>query len=130
MQLRACVACCCLVTLPWCRQVIFPTSSEPSLLVSFDSQIVSRSSPPFLAEPIQAVCRQAWCEVHRRPPLWLWQYSNGADETKMTPRVFAAMVRAVAAEQHEEWMKGSRYLNADLLREQIKPMKPNLEIAA
>jgi transposase-like protein len=33
------------------------------------------------------------------------------------------LVRAVAAEQHEEWMEGSRYLNADLLREQIKPMK-------
>ena len=34
------------------------------------------------------------------------------------------LIRAVAAEQHEEWMEGSRYLNADLLREQIKPMKP------
>jgi putative transposase len=33
------------------------------------------------------------------------------------------LIRAVAAEQHEEWMEGSRYLNADLLREQIKPMK-------
>lgn len=40
------------------------------------------------------------------------------------------LVRAVAAEQHEEWMEGSRYLNADLLREQIKLMKTNLAIAA
>jgi len=40
------------------------------------------------------------------------------------------LVRAVAAEQHEEWMEGSRYLNADLLREQIKPMKERLAIAA
>ena len=32
------------------------------------------------------------------------------------------LIRAVAAEQHEEWMEGSRYLNADLLREPIKPM--------
>jgi len=32
------------------------------------------------------------------------------------------LIRAVASEQHEEWMEGSRYLNADLLREQIKPM--------
>lgn len=40
------------------------------------------------------------------------------------------LVRAVAAEQHEEWMEGSRYLNADLLREQISPMKPNLAMAA
>jgi putative transposase len=40
------------------------------------------------------------------------------------------LVRAVAAEQHEEWMEGSRYLNADLLREQIKPMKTTLAIAA
>jgi putative transposase len=40
------------------------------------------------------------------------------------------LVRAVAAEQHEEWMEGSRYLNADLLREQIKPMKNLMTIAA
>jgi putative transposase len=32
------------------------------------------------------------------------------------------LIRAVASEQHEEWMEGSRYLNTDLLREQIKPM--------
>ena len=40
------------------------------------------------------------------------------------------LVRAVAAEQHEAWMEGSRYLNTDLLREQIKPMKERLAIAA
>lgn len=40
------------------------------------------------------------------------------------------LVRAVAAEQHEEWMEGSRYLNAALLQEQIKPMKPTMAIAA
>ena len=40
------------------------------------------------------------------------------------------LVRAVAAKQHEEWMEGSRYLNAALLREQIKPMKPTMAIAA
>jgi len=33
------------------------------------------------------------------------------------------LIRAVASEQHEEWMEGSRYLNAELLREQIIPMK-------
>jgi putative transposase len=35
------------------------------------------------------------------------------------------LIRAVAAEQHEEWMEGSRYLNAALLREPMKlmPMK-------
>lgn len=40
------------------------------------------------------------------------------------------LVRAVAAEQHEEWMEGSRYLNAALLREQIKPVKQMMVIAA
>ena len=30
------------------------------------------------------------------------------------------LIRAVAAKQHEEWMEGSRYLNADLFRELIK----------
>lgn len=33
------------------------------------------------------------------------------------------LIRAVASEQHEEWMEGSRYLNAGLLREQNKPIK-------
>lgn len=32
------------------------------------------------------------------------------------------LIRAVASEQHEEWMEGSRYLNAALLREPVKPM--------
>ena len=40
------------------------------------------------------------------------------------------LVRAVAAEQHEEWMEGSRYLNADLLREHIKPQNERLAMAA
>jgi len=40
------------------------------------------------------------------------------------------LVRAVAAEQHEEWMEGSRYLNAELLREQIKSTKPMMSMAA
>ena len=40
------------------------------------------------------------------------------------------LVRAVAAEQHEEWMEGSRYLNADLLREPIKAMKTTMAMAA
>jgi len=32
-------------------------------------------------------------------------------------------VRAVAAEQHEEWMEGSRYLQAELLKDQINQAK-------
>lgn len=40
------------------------------------------------------------------------------------------LIRAVAAEQHEEWMEGSRYLKTDLLREQLKPTKGTLMIAA
>ena len=30
------------------------------------------------------------------------------------------LVRAVAAEQHEEWMEGSRYMNTELLREHLR----------
>lgn len=30
------------------------------------------------------------------------------------------LVRAIAAETHEEWMEGSRYLNMDLFKEQVK----------
>jgi putative transposase len=40
------------------------------------------------------------------------------------------LVRAVAAEQHEEWMEGSRYLKADLLREPIQSTKAMMSIAA
>jgi putative transposase len=40
------------------------------------------------------------------------------------------LVRAIAAEQHEEWMEGSRYLNASLLRDQIKPTNERLAMAA
>ena len=40
------------------------------------------------------------------------------------------LVRAVAAEQHEEWMEGSRYLNTDLLREPLNPTNPALLAAA
>ena len=31
------------------------------------------------------------------------------------------LVRAIAAETHEEWMEGSRYLNMEPLREQCRP---------
>lgn len=40
------------------------------------------------------------------------------------------LVRAVAAETHEEWMEGSRYLNMDLLREPLKTMKNTVGMAA
>lgn len=30
------------------------------------------------------------------------------------------LVRAIAAETHEEWMEGSRYLNMDPFKEQIR----------
>ena len=40
------------------------------------------------------------------------------------------LVRAVAAETHEEWMEGSRYLNTDLLRDHLKTMKNTMAMAA
>ena len=40
------------------------------------------------------------------------------------------LIRAVAAEQHEEWLEGSRYLNAALLREQSQPTKMMMKLAA
>jgi len=30
------------------------------------------------------------------------------------------LIRAIAAETHEQWMEGSRYLNMDLFKEQLK----------
>jgi putative transposase len=40
------------------------------------------------------------------------------------------LVRAVAAEQHEEWMEGSRYLKVELLREEPPLTKGPLAMAA
>lgn len=40
------------------------------------------------------------------------------------------LVRAVAAELHEEWMEGSRYLKVELLPEQRKTMKSDVAMAA
>jgi transposase-like protein len=40
------------------------------------------------------------------------------------------LVRAVAAEQHEEWMEGSRYVNTELLREHLSAKKEAMRKAA
>jgi transposase-like protein len=40
------------------------------------------------------------------------------------------LIRAVAAEQHEEWLEGSRYVNLEPLREQAGAMRTNLLKAA
>lgn len=40
------------------------------------------------------------------------------------------LIRAVAAEQHEEWLEGSRYLNAGLLREESPTTRPMMKLAA
>lgn len=40
------------------------------------------------------------------------------------------LVRAVAAEQHEEWMEGSRYVNTELLREHLNRRKDAMKEAA
>jgi putative transposase len=40
------------------------------------------------------------------------------------------LVRAIAAEQHEEWLEGSRYVNLEPLREQASLMKTDLLKAA
>jgi putative transposase len=40
------------------------------------------------------------------------------------------LVRAIAAEQHEEWLEGSRYVNLEPLREQASVMKTDLLKAA
>ena len=40
------------------------------------------------------------------------------------------LIRAVAAEQHEEWLAGSRYLNAGLLREPSQATNTMMKLAA
>ncbi|MBP8014810.1 MAG: transposase, partial [Verrucomicrobia bacterium] len=39
------------------------------------------------------------------------------------------LIRALAVETHEEWLAGSRYLNMDLFKEQVKKT-PALAVAA
>jgi putative transposase len=40
------------------------------------------------------------------------------------------LMRAVAAEQHEEWLEGSRHVNVEPLREQAQPVRKELSRAA
>ena len=73
---------------------------------------------------------------HLKSPNLLERFNQEIKRRTLGVRIFPdeasclRLVRAVAAEQHEEWMEGSRYRNADLLREDIKPMPPPLAIAA
>lgn len=56
----------------------------------------------------------------------LERFNQEIKRRTLTLRIFPGeasclrLVRAVAAEQHEEWMEGSRYLNTGLLREYLK----------
>lgn len=43
---------------------------------------------------------------------------------------YLRLIRAVAAEQHDEWLEGSRYLNAGLLREASPTTRTMLKLAA
>jgi hypothetical protein len=60
----------------------------------------------------------------------------GIKRRKLAVRVFRdevswlSLAGAVAAEPHEDWMEGSRYLNAVLSQDQLNPMKTKLAIAA
>ena len=73
---------------------------------------------------------------HLKSTNLLEQFNQEIKRRTLLVRIFPSeasclrLVRAVAAGQHAEWMEGSRYLNADRLREQIKPMKTTMTIAA
>jgi putative transposase len=73
---------------------------------------------------------------HLKSTNLLEQFNQEIQRRTLVVRIFPdeasclRLVRAVAAEPHEEWMEGSRYLNAELLRERIKTMKTMTTIAA
>jgi putative transposase len=66
---------------------------------------------------------------HLKSTNLLEQFNHEIKRRTLVVRIFPdvasslRLIRAVASEQHEEWMEGSHYPHADLLREQIKPMK-------
>jgi transposase-like protein len=98
---------------------------------------------PKLCEWVEANIEETWTyyrlplahHKHLKSTNLLERFNQEIKRRTLVVRIFPneasclRLIRAIAAETHEEWMEGSRYLNMDLFKEQIKKV-PALVAAA
>jgi putative transposase len=98
---------------------------------------------PKLCEWVEANIEETWTyyrlplahHKHLKSTNLLERFNQEIKRRTLVVRIFPdeasclRLIRAIAAETHEEWMEGSRYLNMDLFEEQIKKV-PALAAAA
>jgi transposase-like protein len=97
---------------------------------------------PKLCEWVEANIEETWTyyrlplahHKHLKSTNLLERFNQEIKRRTLVVRIFPheasclRLIRAIAAETHEEWMEGSRYLNMDLFKEQIKKV-PSLAAA-
>jgi putative transposase len=98
---------------------------------------------PKLCEWVEANIEETWTyyrlplahHKHLKSTNLLERFNQEIKRRTLVVRIFPdeasclRLIRAIAAETHEEWMEGSRYLNMDLFKEQLKKV-PALAAAA
>jgi transposase-like protein len=98
---------------------------------------------PKLCEWVEANIEETWSyyrlplahHKHLKSTNLLERFNQEIKRRTLVVRIFPdeasclRLIRAIASETHEEWMEGSRYLNMDLFKEQIKKV-PALVAAA
>jgi putative transposase len=89
---------------------------------------------PKLCEWVEANIEETWTyyrlplahHKHLKSTNLLERFNQEIKRRTLVVRIFPheasclRLIRAIAAETHEEWMEGSRYLNMDLFKEQLK----------
>ena len=97
---------------------------------------------PKLCEWVEANIEETWSfyqlplshHKHMKSTNLLERFNQEIKRRTLVVRIFPdeasclRLIRAVAAETHEEWMEGSRYLNMDAFKEQLR-QSPNLAAA-
>jgi transposase-like protein len=98
---------------------------------------------PKLCEWVEANIEETWSyyrlplahHKHLKSTNLLERFNQEIKRRTLVVRIFPdeasclRLIRAIASETHEEWMEGSRYLNMDLFKEQVKKL-PALAAAA
>ena len=98
---------------------------------------------PKLCEWVEANIEETWTyyqlplahHKHLKSTNLLERFNQEIKRRTLVVRIFPdeasclRLIRAIAAETHEEWMEGSRYINMNLFKEQVKKL-PALAAAA
>jgi putative transposase len=101
------------------------------------------SKYPRLCEWVEANIEETWTyyrlplahHKHLKSTNLLERFNQEIKRRTLVVRIFPdeasclRLIRALAVETHEEWLAGSRYLNMDLFKEQVKKA-PALAVAA